>query len=438
MVSSFRLDRSSGRLLASATRPNRIAAALATSIVVTAVTGTTASLAGPDEAESTSDSSKAPWTPLIVDSSLEAFRQLGGKAAYRLDDGGVVVGSTAPNTPNSFLATKETFGDFELEYEFLVDPAINSGVQIRSEVRPNGRVYGYQVEIDPSDRAWSAGIYDEARRGWLNPLRDRPAAQAAFRQNEWNKVRVRCYGDSLRTWIGGVPAADLVDSMTLQGFIALQVHSFKGPHPKDVRWRNLRVRRLGRHVWKSLFDGKSFGAWKPEGGGTWSIDDGVLIGRNVRSEAKHGHLFFDRELDDFTIRVEYLAVSGNSGLYFRTEKREGSVGIAGFQAEIDATKDAGGLYETHGRGWVVQPKAEFVKKHFRPGKWNEMTVSARGKRIVVHLNGQRSAELPADGGRRRGFVALQLHGGQDMEVQFRRIELLVPESEPARDSAERK
>ena len=114
------------------------------------------------------------------------------------------------DSPNSFLCTEEHFGDFILEFETLADPVVNSGVQIRSnsfdEYR-NGRVHGYQVEIDPAPRAYSGGIYDEARRGWLYSLSENPLARAAFRQGEWNHYRVEVVGNSFRVWLNGVQAA---------------------------------------------------------------------------------------------------------------------------------------------------------------------------------------------------------------------------------------
>jgi hypothetical protein len=105
-------------------------------------------------------------------------------------------------------------------------------------------VHGYQVEIDPSDRAWSAGIYDEARRGWLYELRNNEAARKAFKHGEWNKYHIEAIGNSIRTWINGVPAANLDDSMTSRGFIALQVHSMK-EGDVEVKWRNIRILDLG-------------------------------------------------------------------------------------------------------------------------------------------------------------------------------------------------
>ena len=110
-----------------------------------------------------------------------------------------------------------------------------------------GTVYGYQVEIDPSARAYSGGVYDEARRGWLNDLKDNEAARKAFKQGDWNSFRIICKGDSIRTWINGVAAADFKDSMTAKGFIALQVHGVgkrKDRVGKQVRWRNIRIAEL--------------------------------------------------------------------------------------------------------------------------------------------------------------------------------------------------
>ena len=156
-----------------------------------------------------------------------AGHKKGGKANYKVVDG-TIVGSTVHNTPNSFLTTDKMYGDFILELDYKVDPTMNSGIQIRSNSYPyynNGRVHGYQVEIDPSERAWSAGIYDEARRGWLNTLEDNPEAQKAFKQNEWNHYRIEAIGDTLKTWINGVPAAYLIDDKTASGFIGLQVHN---------------------------------------------------------------------------------------------------------------------------------------------------------------------------------------------------------------------
>jgi len=188
------------------------------------------------------------FVPLFDGKTLDGFKQLGGKAKYTAEDG-MIVGQSVPNTSNSFLCTEKMYGDFILELEFKVDPGLNSGVQIRSNSLPDyrsGRVHGYQVEIDPSSRAWSGGIYDEGRRGWLNNLANNEPARKAFKAGEWNKFRIEAVGDSIKTWLNGVPAADLTDSMTKTGFIGLQVHGVGGrEEPLYVRWRNIRLKDLG-------------------------------------------------------------------------------------------------------------------------------------------------------------------------------------------------
>jgi len=199
-----------------------------------------------------------PWITLFDGATLNGFIKRGGTAPYRVEDG-AIVGTTVPGTnvngkrvsgtDNTFLCTERHYGDFILELEFKVDPGMNSGVQIRSnsfEWFKNGRVHGYQVEIDPSDRAWTGGIYDEARRGWLFNLEGKEEARKAFKQNEWNHFRIEARGENIKTWVNGVPVADLDDFMTQRGFIALQVHASKDDETKEIRWRNIRIIDLDR------------------------------------------------------------------------------------------------------------------------------------------------------------------------------------------------
>lgn len=202
------------------------------------------------------------WVNLFNGRDLDGWEQHSGTAKYRVEEG-AIVGTTVLKTGNSFLCTKRTYGDFILELEFKVARNMNSGIQFRSEFYaqetekeingkkrkfPADRVFGYQYEIDPSDRAWTGGVYDEARRGWLADLKDKPAAQKAFRQGDWNKVRIECRGDRIQTWINDVPATDFRDAMTPRGIIALQVHGIgdgkKNQPGEEIRWRNIRLKEL--------------------------------------------------------------------------------------------------------------------------------------------------------------------------------------------------
>jgi hypothetical protein len=189
----------------------------------------------------------------------------------------------------------------------------------------------------------------------------------------------------------------------------------------------LTVSSIQAQRWISLFNGKNLEGWHILPGGEWKVQEGIIAGTSTAAEPKHGLLVSDSVFADFEIEISYKAVKGNSGLYFRAQEVEDAVGVYGFQAEIDPDKDAGGLYETGGRAWVVQPTAAAVKKWYLPGKWNKMKVRAVGKEITVWVNGKQTAHLTNDPGRTAGRIALQLHGGMDMEVYFREVRIRMLE-----------
>ena len=386
------------------------------------------------------------WIKPFDGVTLDGWEVRGGFAKYHVENR-EIVGTTVEGSPNTFLCTKKKYGNFVLEFEVKVDPALNSGVQIRSHVykkdtemwvwrrdkkvkvvRKAGHVYGYQVEISSERTGSSGGVWDEARKSmWLYDVKNDPAASKAFKDNQWNKFRIACIGDSIKTWVNGVPCTDLRDPVDQVGFIGLQVHSVRSEKPLEVRWRNIRIKELGRHLWKPLFDGKTLKGWHTLPGGKWEVRDGIVVGSSASSERRHGLLVTDRRYKDFTVRLKFKALKGNSGFYFRADEIGSGVGVHGFQAEIAESEDVGGLYETGGRAWVVKPAPEDVARWFKPQEWNQMTVSAHGRRIVVHVNGRKSAELKKDKGRLEGHLALQLHGGQDMNVMFKDIEMLLPQ-----------
>jgi hypothetical protein len=186
------------------------------------------------------------WVSLFDGKGLDGWEQLNGLAKYEAKDG-AILGTSAPNSPNSFLCTKKHYGDFELEFDVKCDPRLNSGVQIRSHSRKdyhNGRVHGYQVEIAVG--GFSGGIYDESRRNkFLNAEQPTAEIRGLFKKDQWNHYRVICQGDRIQTWVNGVQVTDLKDDVAPSGFIGLQVHGVgKLAEPLQVAWRNLRLREL--------------------------------------------------------------------------------------------------------------------------------------------------------------------------------------------------
>ena len=205
---------------------------------------------------------KDEWVSLFDGKTLKGWSVHSGFAKYQVEDG-AIVGTTVKGSPNSFLCTDRQYGDFVLEFEVRLDPRLNSGVQIRSTIAeaekvfvfsgrdgeprqrkiPPDRVYGYQVEIATEKSGSSGSIYDEARRAFmLASTKSDPAASKAFKDGQWNKFRIECKGNRIRTRINDVPCVDLTDGMTSRGIIGLQVHGIgRDAGPYQVSWRNIRI-----------------------------------------------------------------------------------------------------------------------------------------------------------------------------------------------------
>ena len=174
-----------------------------------------------------------------------------------------------------------------------------------------------------------------------------------------------------------------------------------------------------------LFDGKTLTDWEIVGGGQWTVAGGAIKGSCTKAD-EQGVLVYAKPVRDFTARLQFRISSGNSGFYFRAERIKEQPLVQGFQAEVDAIDDVAGIWETAGRGWVFKPTPEIhATTKFKPGQWTDMEVSAIGAHYIVKLNGKTVTDIEDTQGRREGCIALQLHGGMDMTVEFRNIFMTV-------------
>jgi hypothetical protein len=186
------------------------------------------------------------WVDLFDGESLAGWRN-----PYDRGEAEVVNGEIHLTADKKFfLVTEKTYSDFIFEAEIkLPEGKSNSGFMFRCHVKPN-KVWGYQAEVDASERAWSGGLFDEARRQWLNPQKpnDSPSANAfrektkgSFNRYDWNKYRIQAEGTRLRIWVNGVLCTDYTDDMDAEGYIGLQHHGEDG---QVYRFRNIRIKEL--------------------------------------------------------------------------------------------------------------------------------------------------------------------------------------------------
>lgn len=421
--------------------------------------------------------------PLFNGENLEGWTQKGGDANYKVEDG-VIIGETVSNTPNSFLVTDKMYEDFILELDYKVDSSMNSGIQIRSNSLPtyqDGRVHGYQVEIDPSERSWSGGIYDEARRGWLVTLENNEKAKQAFRQNEWNHYRIEAIGDTIQTWINDVPAAFLIDDKTSSGFIALQVHSIgDSDEPgKQIMWKNIRIQTdsLNQYSktmnlepvntknqltsaekedgWKMLWDGKTTEGWRgarlddfPKQG--WEMEDGILtvLASGGAESAAGGDIVTKEVYGDFELKVDFKITEGaNSGIkyYVDTDLNKGPGSSIGLEYQIlDDENHPDAKLGNHEGSRTVASLYDLIKadpdKPINPvGEWNTARIISKDNHVEHWLNGTKVLEYergsenfrklvseskydkwPDFGELEKGRILLQDHGNR---VSFKNIKI---------------
>lgn len=419
--------------------------------------------------------------------SLEGWKTLAGNAKYSVENG-AIVGEAVPNSGNTFLVTEKEYGDFILDLDAKIEsPLGNSGIQVRSHFdsqanEGKGKVYGKQCEIDPSPRKWSGGIYDEGRRDWLYPLDLNEKAKEVFKVGAYNHFHIECIGDEMKTWINGIPMAEVIDTLDKTGFIGLQVHAIQSPEAagkkvffkniyiqtenlipkkfsKDVYVLNLHPNALSPEEmesgWKLLYDGSTYQGWRgatlttfPSKG--WLYSDGTM--HVLASEGKEvsggGDIVTDGLYSAFDLSFEFKLTPGaNSGVkYFVTlaEKTQGSAIGLEYQVLDDKLHPDAKLGRNGDRTLASLYDLIPAKKQDRfihpIGAWNTGRIIVYPNNKVEHyLNGIKVLEYvrgskefkdlvamskyviwPNFGEAPKGHILLQDHGN---EVYFRSIKI---------------
>ena len=426
------------------------------------------------------------WQSLFNGKDLKGWKIVGGQAPFHIEDG-VVVGQMVKNSPNTFLITEQEYGDFILELDVKLEGDVsNSGIQTRSHLDPEGnkgrgRVYGRQVEIDPTPRAWTGGIYDEARRGWLYSMEYNEKAKNAYKPEEYNHYRIEAIGNETKVWVNDIPTSYVIDSIDGTGFIGLQVHSVpdrldgKKVYFKNVRiqTKNLKpkpfspdvyiVNTIANDLSKSeksdgyqlLFNGKDHSGWKsvkqngfPDKG--WKIENGIIsVLKSDGSESTNGgDIVTEKQYSAFDLSFDFKLTPGaNSGIkYFVTLQEQTSGSAIGLEYQIlddelhpdaklgkNGNRTLASLYDL-----ITSDRNPRARKKI--GEWNRgRIVVTSDNKVTYYLNGFKMLEfyrssdefrkLVADskyknwknfGEAEKGHILLQDHGDS---VSFRSIKI---------------
>jgi hypothetical protein len=364
---------------------------------------------------------------------------------WAVQDGMLVVGATAddPDVPiGGDIVTVETFDSFDLRFEFRLTAVANSGVFYRVQEEEGHEIWNLAPEFQVLDDQAYIDMADMDMEKHLtgdNYDLHSSVVRALAPIGEWNEGRILVDGTHVEHWLNGQKTVEY--ELHSPEWEALVAASKFAPFPEYGRaasgpiglqgygslvwYRNIKIRpgSPGARTERiSLFNGQDLSGWKIHGTERWYVEDGELVCESGPDEA-YGYLATEATYRDFDLTLEFKQeANGNSGVFIRSHLD--GTRISGWQAEVAPPGDhAGGIYESYGRGWLIQPDPE-LDSVLKMGEWNAMRIRVVGDRITTWLNGVQMIDLTDEViGEADGAIALQIHDGGGIKVRWRNLYL---------------
>lgn len=384
------------------------------------------------------------WELLFDGKTLNGWRDYNGIALtgpWEVVDGTIQADGRGSDA-NGYIVTDKIYENFELSWDWKISKGGNSGLLYHVVERQQYSVPyitgpEYQL-ID--DKNFDGKLEDWQRCGVdyamylpnFNTLKVNPAGEwnnskiifdnghVSYFMNGEKTIEFEAWSDD---WYARKKNGKWKDApeygLARKGLICLQDHGY------PAWFRNIKIKELPRKNFeKELFNGNDIANWDKYGTELWYMKDGNLICESG-PDKQYGYLATREYYDDFDLSVEFKQESdGNSGIFIRSFVEEKNVKVNGWQVEVAPQGyDTGGIYESYGRGWLVQIPSD-KETILKPGEWNNMRIVVKGNNVKTWLNGEEMVNILDEKiGAGQGRIALQIHDGGGIKVLWRNLHI---------------
>lgn len=388
------------------------------------------------------------WELLFDGQTLNGWRDFNGtqlSGPWSVEDGSIYADGQGDDG-NGYIVTDREFANFHLKWDWKISRGGNSGMIYHVVEAPQYQVpyvTGPEYQIIDDDnweevngyplQPWQRCAVDYAM--YVPDFGTRELKPAG----EWNRSEIIFDNGHVTYLLNGKVTVEF-DAWTpdwyerknagkwenapeyglsRSGHICLQDHGY------PAWFRNVKIKELpAKPIEKDLFNGQDLSGWTLYGKDKWYVQDGELVCESAEDPSQYGYLATDEYYDDFDLTLEFKQeANGNSGVFFRSTVTPPDH-VNGWQVEV-ATKgnDTAGIYESYGRGWLVQIPDE-KEDILQEGDWNTLRIVAQGDRIQTWLNGEPMVDISdAKVGKGHGRIALQIHDGGGIKVRWRKLHI---------------
>lgn len=384
------------------------------------------------------------WELLFDGETLNGWRDYNGVALtgpWEVVDGTIQADGRGSDA-SGYIVTDKIYENFELSWDWKISKGGNSGLLYHVVERPQ---YNVPYVTGPEYQLIDDVNFEEKLEDWQRCGVDYAmhlpdfSAMKVNPAGEWNNSKIIFDNGHVTYFMNGKKTVEFDAwsddwfarknsgkwsnapeyGLARKGLICLQDHGY------PAWFRNIKIKELPRkNVEKELFNGKDLSNWDKYGTEKWYVKNGNLICESG-PDKQYGYLATREYYDDFDLTVEFKQeADGNSGIFIRSFVEEKDVKVNGWQVEV-APKgyDTGGIYESYGRGWLIQIPSE-KENILKQGEWNTMRIKVVGDNVQTWLNGEEMVNILDEKiGAGQGRIALQIHDGGGIKVLWRNLHI---------------